>query len=233
MIKTCATCKKSLSVKDFNKDRATKDGLNYLCKSCKKIKRKIYDENSKTKISTRTKKYYLDHKEELKKYGRKYYKEHKLQFNETCRLWREKNKEKLKARYIEYNKKHRKRIQQKHNQYVTNRSKIDLSFKLSNSLRSRLCSVIKLNSKTGSAVKDLGCTIKELKQYLEKQFQPEMTWENWSFRGWHIDHIIPLCKFNLTKRKEFLKAVHYTNLRPLWAKDNLSKGRSERKGGKI
>ena len=71
---------------------------------------------------------------------------------------------------------------------------------------------------------DLGCTIPELKQYLESKFQEGMTWENWGVHGWHIDHIIPLSSFDLTCREQFLKVCHYTNLQPLWAKDNLSKG---------
>jgi hypothetical protein len=106
------------------------------------------------------------------------------------------------------------------------RSKVDINFKLSNSLRSRLWHALKDNQKTGSAVKDLGCSIGEFKLYLESKFQPGMTWSNYSYRGWHIDHIVPISKFNLSSREELLKACHYTNLQPLWMQDNLKKGDS-------
>ena len=76
--------------------------------------------------------------------------------------------------------------------------------------------------KTGSAVRDLGCTVAELKKHLEARFAPGMSWENHG--AWHIDHIRPLAKFDLMDRVQFLQAVHYTNLQPLWSEDNLRKG---------
>jgi hypothetical protein len=40
-------------------------------------------------------------------------------------------------------------------------------------------------------------------------------------KAWHIDHVHPLASFDLTKESERIKAFHYTNLRPLWARANL------------
>ena len=51
-----------------------------------------------------------------------------------------------------------------------------------------------------------------------------MNWQNHSKIGWHIDHKLPLDFFNLTDKIQLSKACHYTNLQPLWAFDNLSKG---------
>ena len=96
--------------------------------------------------------------------------------------------------------------------------------RLKKNLRSRLYDAVKGKVKQGSAVKDLGCSVQRLIKHLESKFQSGMNWENYGLRGWHIDHVKPLSKFNLQNPEELLKAVHYSNLQPLWAKDNLSKG---------
>lgn len=62
----------------------------------------------------------------------------------------------------------------------------------------------------------------ELRAHLETRFLPGMTWENYG--AWHIDHVRPLASFDLTDRAQLLQACHYTNLQPLWARDNRSKG---------
>jgi len=108
--------------------------------------------------------------------------------------------------------------------YLKERREASVNFKIRCNLRSRLSAAIKNGQKSGSAVRDLGCTIEELRTYLEAKFEPGMSWNNWSLKGWHIDHIQPLASFDLTDREQFLVACHYTNLQPLWAEDNLHKG---------
>lgn len=68
----------------------------------------------------------------------------------------------------------------------------------------------------------LGCTIVELAKYLENKFEDGMAWHNYG--RWHIDHIKPISKFNVVNNEQKKKVCHYTNLQPLWAEDNLSKG---------
>jgi len=48
-----------------------------------------------------------------------------------------------------------------------------------------------------------------------------MNWENRNL--WHIDHIKPCCSFNFSDQKQLKECFHFTNLRPLWAKDNMEK----------
>jgi hypothetical protein len=67
----------------------------------------------------------------------------------------------------------------------------------------------------------VGLSSEELKIYIESKFLEGMTWENYGLHGWHIDHIIPLS--SVKTEDEIIKLCHYTNLQPLWAKDNLSK----------
>ena len=78
--------------------------------------------------------------------------------------------------------------------------------------------------RSGEAVRLLGCTMAEFVSHIESLWLPGMNWSNWSRGGWHIDHILPLAAFDLTEDSQRQKACHYTNLRPLWAKDNLAKG---------
>lgn len=106
------------------------------------------------------------------------------------------------------------------------RYKTDPAFSLGIRLRRRLYMAIKGGQKSGSAVRDLGCSLEEFLIHIERQFAPRMSWNNWG-KGkgkWHLDHIRPLSSFDLTDQEQFRMAVHFTNYRPLWSGDNLAKG---------
>jgi len=91
------------------------------------------------------------------------------------------------------------------------------------SLRSRMRYAIKSQSSKNSdrTMSLVGCSREHLVSHIESQFAEGMSWAN--RKEWHIDHIIPVSAFDLTTSEGQQAAFHYTNLRPLWAKDNLAK----------
>lgn len=142
----------------------------------------------------------------------------------TCRnvVWRNQNREKYRLKQQLWTINNPEQHHRNQYEYKKNQLKTDPLAKLRKTLRVRLYSALTKNQKAGSAVRDLGCTIEELKNYLEGKFKEGMNWDNHG--EWHIDHIKPLSKFDLSIPEQFKEACHYTNLQPLWAKDNLSKG---------
>ena len=132
-------------------------------------------------------------------------------------------KETIKARCKAYRDKNRKSITKKHTEYVKNRKKVDPAFKLGTAIRNHIYQFLKLGKKNRS-IKYLGCTLEELRAHLESKFEPGMTWENHGRNGWHIDHIYPLSKTDINNEEAIMKTLHYTNLQPLWFKDNIKKG---------
>ena len=168
------------------------------CKVCRSVHRKAY---------------YQEHKERELYLSKQNYLRNKDQKIKNQKEYREINREKISET---------KRI------YVNKRVKIDIQFRLKRLLRTRLYGAIKQNTKVGSAIDDMGCSVEDLKAYLESKFIAGMTWENWGKKEgqWSIDHIVPLSSFDLTDREQFLLACHYTTLQPLWHRDNLMKSDS-------
>jgi hypothetical protein len=219
----------------------------YLKKHKKRIREyyKKYRETHKEQLRLQSIKYAETHKEQMKQSTKRYRDKNKEKVKEWRKKWYEKNhipkikKEKIikppRVKLTEEQKLLRKRARansdyKKNKEHILNIRRIrrrelmqDPQFRLRKALRRRFRKALKHNYKVGSFVKDLGCTISELKIYLEKQFTDGMSWDNWSFYGWHIDHIIPLDSFDLTDREQLLRACHYTNLQPLWCRDNLVK----------
>ena len=89
-------------------------------------------------------------------------------------------------------------------------------FTIKNTTIKQFLNTINIKNKTFDIVV---CSPVELKKYLESKFVEGMTWETQG--KWHIDHIIPVSS---VKTEEYIyKLYHYTNLQPLWSKDNLRK----------
>lgn len=179
---------------------------------------------NKDKRNEYQRKRYYDNKQEEKERKRLYYLENKEKILERCRKYRKNNKKKLNEYQYIYRNKNKERVNERTRKNEKKRYGSDIQYKLRHVLRVRLHDALKGRCKSGSAVQDLGCPVDELKKHLEAQFQSGMTWDNWSTDGWHVDHIVPLSRFDLTNRDQLLKAIHFTNLQPLWAEDNLKKG---------
>ena len=134
------------------------------------------------------------------------------------KAYKEANKEKIKA-YREANKEKAKAYS---NIYIKQRRAKDPLFKMKDNLRSRTYKAFKNGgyNKNTKTAKTLGAPFQEVFDHLENLFTEGMSWENQG--EWHVDHIIPLASANT--KEELIALCHYTNLQPLWAEDNLSKG---------
>ena len=154
--------------------------------------------------------------------------------NEYTRQWQQKNKEKIKKYSQEYYIKN-KEIMAKHNRKYKEQNRERIAERKRNyyrnntqerlvvALRRRIWNALNGIIKSDNSINLLGCTIEELKVYLESQFKEGMTWDNWTPDGWHIDHIKPCASFDLTDPEQQKECFHYSNLQPLWAEENLSK----------
>ena len=155
------------------------------------------------------KKYFDENKDRITKYKKDYY---------------EKNKEKIAEHRKEYYKENKEKVLKYKIKYQRERRQNDPIYRMIDNYRKRTWEAYRNNRKSKSTLELLGCTGIELANHLEKQFQEGMTHDNYG--EWHIDHIRPCASFDLSDPKEAEKCFHYTNLQPLWAADNLSKGDS-------
>jgi hypothetical protein len=180
-----------------------------------------YKNSLDKKINRR--KHYLLNKESILEKNKKRYLKNKKKYLEINKKYYLKNREQIIEKTKEYKKQWRLINKDYSNNYKKQRRKIDIKFKILMNLRTRINSALKGNSKSKKTLDLLGVpNIEFLKQYLENKFTPGMSWEKRSLI--HIDHIRPCASFDLKDPKQQAKCFHYTNLQPLWAYQNLSKG---------
>lgn len=200
-IKTCYICKKEYI--------STGRNQKYCILCSDKVQKEKY------------KKWIIINKKRFQEIKRKWQLKNKIKIYEWHRQWRLKNRKNLNIRSRKFYQKNKIKIIKKGMEYRKKRLKTDLNYKIKHYLRSRLISALKGNPKLSTTMNLVGCSIDKLKHYLESKFKKGMTWSNYG--KWHVDHIRPCCSFDLSKPSEQRKCFHYTNLQPLWAKENLSK----------
>lgn len=198
-----------------------------------------YAEANREKLRVQSYKRYADGNEEYKEKKRKYQRE---RYKNSLEI-----RQHIKTYHEEYNKrpgvKERQReVRQRYYSNPENRKKYlentkrrfidNPQTKLVHNIRTLLGNFIRNKKlrKNDHTFKLLGYSPEDLIKHLESQFQPGMTWDNYGFYGWHIDHIVPANTFNMTSTdsEDFKKCWALSNLRPLWAKDNWSRPKDGR-----
>jgi len=169
---------------------------------------------------------YINGKSHTLQYQRDYYKLNRNKIRLSQQKYINKNKEKLNKKSKLYQKNNREKI----NKQQKKRFKSNPNAKIAHNLRNRIRGLLKNKNKSLRTMLLIGCELDYLMYHLQNQFKRDMTWDNYGtghngkgMQEWHIDHIRPCASFDLTKEDEQRKCFHYTNLQPLWAKENLEK----------
>ena len=175
--------------------------------------------------------YYEANKEKIAEYRKKYYQANKEKIADRNKAYRKANKEKIIEREKAHYKANKEKILKQKKGYEKQKYKSDPLYKLKRIYRTSCGRAFNSigKKKNNKSLKLLGLKDwEEFAEYLFKQFYnhpktgKKMTFDDHGLYGWHIDHIIPL---DTAKTEEdIIKLCHYTNLQPLWAKDNLRKG---------
>ena len=219
----------------FFRSKNKKNGLHTLCKKCSNSKTlrspDLFDPLNKKcptcgMIYPRTEEFFGKNKAAylgLSPYCKRCGYNHKRQqilsnIDATRKSWRMAREKRLKEKNADVREYDRR---WKVNQYKTN-----IEFRLKTVLWSRTRSALNGTAKKESTMSLLGCDPNFLLNHLESLWTGGMSWDNYGNKKgcWTIDHIRPCISFDLTDPQQQKECFHWTNLHPMWATDNASKG---------
>ena len=195
----------------------------------KEYNKKYYLKNIKHE-KERTKKWRLKNPEYKKEWNLKN-KAHIQQYEKEYRL---KNKEQLQDNYFknaeyikEQHKEYRRRPETKElkRNYLKNKYKTDINFRLVNLCRNRIWRALKGEIKSASTMELIGCTPNELRRHIESLFEPWMTWENQGLGGWDIEHKKAMSNFDFRYPAQQRACCNWSNLQPMEHIQNIKKGK--------
>lgn len=194
-MKICTKCGEEKDESNFRLRNKKQGGIEAECKVCMAIRNKKWATANRAKRNAQQNARNAANRDEVRRKGRE---RHAA------------NREAINARKAKQRKK---------------RHKKDLNYRILGNLRCRVLGAVKQQWGTKSArTLDLvGCSVDFLRGYIEARFTLGMTWENYGYHGWHIDHRIPCAEFDLTDPEQQRQCFHYSNLQPLWALENLVK----------
>lgn len=207
-MKTCSICKQHLPLSSFGKDKYKRDLLTVSCKSCTKLVRNGYRQPPRPIVTEK----FCKVCNTIKPIDEFY------KHSGTCKPCVSivnRSKRELVSKPPRIYSSNPKSV------YKRKKRQTDPLFKLRCNIGSLIANRLRSHgySKTSKTATILGCTFEEFFEHIESQFIEGMSWDNRNC--WHIDHIVPLQV--ATTEQELLLLNHYTNLRPMWKKDNQQK----------
>lgn len=200
--------------------------------------RREYRHRNPEKPREWNRKFYKNHAAQILKRNKQYYSDNSAECYRRARRWRQQNQGKVKEydrnhyrrnrtlrikRAMDWYYTHKKEVNRKRGIRMLKRQSADLEYRLLCRLRTHVSTAVKRKSDSKRTRQLIGCSMTQLRQRLESLFQPGMTWQNYGRNGWEIDHVTPIDLFNLSDPTQLACCFHYTNLQPLWARENRSK----------
>lgn len=187
-----------------------------------KKRSKKYVKNNRAKRLESARGYYYRNRELCNKRQVEWNRKNKDKVYANQRTWKKNNPERVRAmRKRQWQNLDKKKHNAKRRRYLKSRKAVDPLFKLVTNIRSMISTALakKGYAKRSKTERILGCSFPKFKAHLEALFKEGMSWTNYG--TWHIDHFIPLA--SASTEQEIVRLNHYTNLRPLWGEENLSK----------
>lgn len=225
----CCICKQEKNESEFYNNRYRKTGKDSLCKNCRKESSNRYDKETAELKRVRNKAYYANNRERLLKERKEYILKNKEKISATSKLYYSENKEKRNSQTVEWQKRNPEKLKEIRKRTVDkNWDKILLAqrerrarspkCRIMNRMRSGFKGWLNGRQKKCSVTDLIGLSKDDFILYIESLFVDGMTWDNI-----HIDHYVPLSYFDPTNDNDMKVCWCYMNLRPLLAKDNISK----------